>query len=175
MKKTTADWEIWVYILCYFALLGGLVYLNQLITPLPYILIILTTSIVYLIYKDIWTIVKREDAASVIAMLFFVIVIADIAFFVKPDRYKNYLGQFFVSGKMTYKTVIVEADDAPNTWEERREIWQPDTKAGESVMDIIEYFNWGFMITSFVVCIKFYSKSTDHEKHLQSSQNRRLH
>ncbi|HRP33708.1 MAG TPA: hypothetical protein PKV73_17550 [Agriterribacter sp.] len=163
MKKLIDDWEIWFYVILFFTFLIGLFYLIKFITPLPYLLLIATTCIIYLIYKGKLTTVKREDSASVVGMLFFVIVLAGISFLANPYRYKNYLGQLFVSGKIVTKTVMVEADEGPNVWEERRKIWVPDTEAGETIMEMISYFNFGLVITTFFLCIKFYLKCKDRE------------
>ena len=172
MKKSTADWEIWLYVIIYFAFLAGLFYLINFITPLPYLLLIATTSIIYLIYKGKLSAIKPEDASSVIVMLFFVIVIAGLAFFTNPNRYKNYWGRLFVSGKMITKTVIVEVDEGPNTWEEERKVWEPDTNVGKNIMAMIGYFNVGLVIMSFLLCIRFYSKCKVQEDHFQSPRNR---
>jgi hypothetical protein len=139
----------------------------KFVTLLPYILLIVTTFLSYLIYKGKLTAIAPDDASSVIGMLFFVIVIAGIAFLAKPYRYNNYIGKYIVSGKMVTRTVTVEADEGPSTWEERRTYWEPETKTGETIMDVIGWFNFGLVIGSFVLCLKFYSKSKEREDNLK--------
>ncbi|MEJ7683605.1 MAG: hypothetical protein WKG06_38250 [Segetibacter sp.] len=132
MSKSTPDWEIWLYVILYFAFLGGLLYMINFVTPLPYILLFVTTFLSYLIYKEKLTTIARGDASSVIGMLWLIILIAGIAFLAKPYRYNNYIDKYIVAGKMVTRTVTVEADEGPNTWEERRTYWESETKTWQN-------------------------------------------
>jgi hypothetical protein len=164
MSKSTPNWEIWLYVILYLSFLGGLLYLMKFVTPLPYILLIVTTFLSYLIYKGKLTAIAHGDASSVIGMLLLVLAIAGIAFLAKPYRYNNYIGKYIVSGEMVTRTVVVEADEGPNVWEERRTYWEPQTKTGEIIMHIIGWFNFGLVIGSFILWVKFYSKSKEIEE-----------
>ncbi len=50
----------------------------------------------------------------------------------KPYRYSSYIGKYIVPGKMVTRMVTVEADEGPNSWEERRTYWKPRTKTSEN-------------------------------------------
>lgn len=154
MGKSTSDRSIWLFVILYLAFLVGLFFLMKLITPLPYILLICTTFLSYLIYKGKLPGIARKDGSSVIALLFVIIVVATSAFMSKPYIYKNYVGKYIVPGEMVTRTVTVEADEGPNTWEEKRNYWEPKTKTGETIMEIIGWFE--FWIDSW--CIYSVSK-----------------
>ena len=74
---------------------------------------------------------------------------------------------------MVSRTVTVEADEGPNTWEERRTYWEPKTKSGKTIMDIISWFNIVLVVISVVLAIKFYSKTKERENKLKK-KNRYL-
>lgn len=143
-------------------------YVIKFVTPLPYILLIVTTLLSYLIYKGKLTAVRRQDRSSTIAILLLVIAVAGIAFLVKPYKYNSYIGQYVIPGKMITRTGVVEADEGPNTWEERRTYWQPETKTGETVMNVIGWLNFVIVAACFISCLKFYSKSKEKEDNLKT-------
>jgi hypothetical protein len=106
-------------------------------------------------------------------MLWLVFMIAIIAFLAKPHRYDTYIGKYIVPGRMVTKTITVEADEGPNTWEEKRTYWQPDTKTGETIMSLISWFNLALVIGCIALCIEFYAKNKERENHLKK-KNRYL-
>lgn len=167
MRKSTPNWEILLYVILYFAFLGGLLYMMKFLTPLPYILLIITTFLCYSIYKRKLTAIGHRDGSSVIAMLWLIIIVASIAFLAKPYRYNTFIARHIVAGKMVTRSGTVEADEGPNTWQEKRTYWEPETKSGKIVMDVIDFFNFGLVIGSIFLCIRFYSKSKEREDYLK--------
>lgn len=167
MKKITSGLQSWLYVLLYLAFLVGLIYMIRLVTPLPYILIVASILMSYLIYKGKVTAIAFEDASSFIAMFFMVICIGAVAFLVKPNRYNTYIAKNFIPGKNVTKIVTVEADEGSNTWKERRTYWQPKTATGEILMDILGWFNFAVILTSFILWLKLYSRSKMRENQLK--------
>ena len=155
--------KIWLYIILYIVFLGGLLYLMKFVTILPYLLLLSTTFLCYLIYKGKLKALAQNYVSSTIGLLLFVIVIAAIPFLAKPYKYNSFIGQYLVSGKMVTRTVLVEADEGPNTWEEERTYWQPETKFGKTMMDIIGWINFAIVISCFIFCLKFYLKTSEKE------------
>ena len=125
MSKSTPDWEIWLYIILYFGFLVGLFYMVMLITPLPYILILVTTFLAYLIYKEKLTAIAQGDGSTFNYIMMLIIAITYASIIAKPFRYKNYIGKYIVSGKMVTRTVTVEAHEGPalGKREELRKFW----------------------------------------------------
>lgn len=167
MSKSTLDWEVWLYIILYFAFLGGLLYLIKFITLLPYILLVIATFLSYLVYKQKLTAVNAKDGSSVLYMLWLVILVAAIAFIAKPQKYDKYIGKYIVRGKMVTKVVTVEADEGSNTWEEMRTYWEPNTKTGETIMNMISWFNLTLVAISIILCIRFYVRTKEREDKLK--------
>jgi hypothetical protein len=163
MSKSTPDWEIWLFVSLYFSFLGGLLYMMKFLTPLPYILLIVTTFLCYLIYKGKLTAIGHRDVSFVIAMLWLIIIVASIAFLAKPYRYNTFIAKHIVAGKMVTRSVTVEADEGPNTWREKRTYWEPETKSGKTVMEVIGFFNFALVVGSIYLCLRFYSKSKERE------------
>lgn len=167
MIKKKTNWEIWLYILLYFVFLGGLLYLMKFVTALPYIVIFVFTLLSYLIYKGKLTLISRADASSAISSLWLLILVAGVTIFATPHRYKSYIGKYIVPGKMITRTVTVEADEGPSAWQERRTYWQPRTKTGNTVMSLIGWANIGFVIGSFYLCLRYYSKAKEKERNIE--------
>lgn len=59
---------------------------------------------------------------------------------------------------MVTKSVLVEDDEGPNTWEELRTYWDPSTKAGEIAMDGIGWLNFVIVMSSIVIPLIFFFK-----------------
>lgn len=156
MKKKKTDWIVWLFVILYFGVIGGIIYLFKVVIASPIIGLIIIPTFCYLAYKERIPGITLKDSVGAIELTSFIIAISVFTIFAKTYVYESYLAEFVVDGHMVTKTVTVEADEGPGSWEEQRTYWQPNTLKGERVIKIIDWLLIALCVGTIIVCVKCY-------------------